>query len=120
MVTVDSLREVALSLPEVEERPSYGGRPSWRTKTRMFCWFREAPEAPEALVVWVESLDVKEILLQAEPTKFFTTDHYDGHPILLVRLEEIDQDDLEELVTESWRQRAPKTLVKRFDARLGG
>ena len=81
----------------------------------MFCWLREAPEA---LVVWVESLEVKEILLQAEPAKFFTTDHYDGHAILLVRLEEIDEGELEDLVTESWRQRAPKTVVKQWDQRV--
>lgn len=116
MVTEDDVRRVALDLPGVIERPSYGGRPSWRTKARMFCWIREDPEA---LVVWVESLDVKEILLAADPAKFFTTDHYDGHPIVLVRLEEIDLDELGDLVIESWRQRASKTAVREWDREHG-
>ena len=112
MVTEDEVRDVALGLPGAFERPSYGGRPSWRTKARMFCWIRDEPEA---LVVWVESLDVKEILLAAEPSKFFTTDHYNGHAIVLVHLEEIDREELEDLVIESWRQRATKTAVREWD-----
>ncbi len=113
MITEDDLRELALSLPESFEQPSYGGRPSWRTKARMFAWLREDPEA---LVVWVESEEDKLALIDGEPEKFFTTDHYDGHPIVLVRLGAVDAEEARELLTESWRLRAPKTLVKRWDA----
>ena len=113
MITEDDIREIALSLPDAFEHASYGGRPSWRTKPRMFTWLREEPEA---LVVWVESEEDKLALIGAEPDKFFTTDHYDGHPMVLVRLEAVDVDEARELITDSWRLRAPKTLVKRWDA----
>ncbi len=83
----------------------------------MFTWIRELDEPPdEALVVWVESLDEKEALIQSEPDKFFTTSHYDGHAIVLVDLNRVDADELTELLIESWRQRATKTAVKKWDA----
>jgi hypothetical protein len=109
MVTEAQIRRIAMSLPGAYEQASYDGRPSWRTKPRMFTWIRHEPEA---LVVWVESLDEKELMIAAEPRVYFTTPHYDGYPIVLVRLEAIDVKRAKELVTESWRLRAPKSLLK--------
>ena len=113
MVTWDDVRRIALALPGAFEQESYGGQPSWRTKQRMFTWIR--PD-PEALVVWVDSEEEKHALIAAEPKKFSTTPHYDGHPIVLVDLEAVGIDEAAELITESWRLRAPKKLVKEWDA----
>jgi hypothetical protein len=107
-----AIRRTALSLPGAYEQASFGDRPSWRTKPRMFAWIRDDPEA---LVVWVGSVDERDALIASEPEKFFTTPHYDGTPIVLVRLEAVDDEEAGELVTESWRLRAPKTLVKELD-----
>jgi hypothetical protein len=79
----------------------------------MFIWIRDDPEA---LVVWVESEEDKLAMIAGEPDKFFTTDHYDGHPIVLVRLGTIDTDEATELITESWRLRAPRKAVAAWDA----
>ncbi len=98
-----------MSLPGAYEQPSYEDRPSWRTKPRMFTWIRDKPEA---LVVWVESLDDKEMMIATEPRVFFTTPHYDGYPMVLVRLGAIGVKRAMELITESWRLRAPKALLK--------
>lgn len=116
MISYDDVRRIALGLPGSYEQESYAGRPSWRTKARMFTWIRDDPEV---LVVWVESVDEKDALILSDPDKFFTTPHYDGHSILLVRLEAIDVDEAEELITESWRLRAPTALVKEWDAAHG-
>jgi len=116
MVTHDDVRAIALGLPGAFEQPSFGGRPSWRTKQRMFTWIRDEPEA---LVVWVDSLEEKEAMLASHPDRFFTTAHYDGHPIVLVRLEAIERDEAAELITESWRLRAPARLVREFDEAAG-
>src|SRR5262249_31280071 len=105
MVTGGQIRRIALSLPGAYEQVSYEGRPSWRTKPRMFAWIR--PD-PEALVVWVDSLDAKDALIASEPATFFTTPHYDGYPIVLVRLGAIDQRRARELILESLRIRAPR------------
>lgn len=78
----------------------------------MFTWIRDDPEA---LVVWVESVEEKDALIASEPDKFFTTAHYDDHPIVLVQLDAVDMEEANELITESWRLRAPRTLVREWD-----
>lgn len=113
MITVDQIRAMAMALPEVEERPSYGGRPSWRCGPRMFAWVRDDPEL---LVVWVDSVEDKHAMIASAPDRFSTTDHYDGQPIVLVDLDAVDLDEAGELLVDSWRVRAPKKLVARFDA----
>lgn len=111
-VTIDEVRAVALALPGAYEQPSHGDRPSWRTKLRMFAWVREDPEA---LVVWVASVEEKDALLTSDPATFATTSHYDGVPIVLVDLDAVDPDEAAELVTESWRLRAPRRLVTAWE-----
>ncbi len=69
-------------------------------------------DEPKALVVWVESVEDKQALIASDPDKFFSTPHYDGYPIVLVRLDAVDGTEAAELITDSWRLRAPKTLVK--------
>jgi hypothetical protein len=113
MISQGDVRRIAGGLPGAYEQASFGGRPSWRTTPRMFAWIREDSEA---LVVWVSSEEDKMALIASEPSRFFTTAHYDGTPILLVRLEAVDVIEASELVTESWRLRASRTLVKSWDA----
>jgi len=114
VTTEEDLRGIACGLPGAFERESYGGRPSWRTSPRVFAWIRDEPEA---LVVWVESPEVKEALIAADTKKFFTTSHYDGQPIVLVRLEAVEVDEVRELVTDSWRVRAPRSLTRGYHDR---
>jgi len=98
-----------MRLPDALERASYGNCPSWRTKKRMFAWIRQAPEA---LMVWVDSLDAKEILLEHEPELFFTTPHYDGYAMLLVRLDRLDPTRARALIEDSYRLRIATTTTK--------
>ncbi len=105
MVSIADIRHIALRLPGAYEHPSYGGRPSWRTKPRMFAWVREKPEA---LVVWVDSIGERDARIAAEPHKFFKTPHYERHPILLVHLDHVDEIEVTELIGESWTIRAPE------------
>ncbi len=113
VISHDDVRRIAADLPGAYEQASFGGRPSWRTKPRMFAWIREDPEA---LVVWVSAEEEKAAMIAAEPDRFFTTTHYDNTPILLVRLDAVDVVEARELVTESWRLRASRALVKSWDA----
>jgi hypothetical protein len=111
MATESDVREIALSLPETEERPSYG-TPGFRVKDRLFARIREEG----VLLVRCGDEGEKDFLLRADPDKFFTTPHYDGHPSVLVRLGAVDRDELAELLTEAWRVRAPKRLAESLDA----
>ena len=105
MITEAQIRKIALALPDVIERASYGGAPSWRTAKKMFIWIRQNPKA---LVIYVDSLDAKELLLEHEPQIFFTTSHYDGYPMLLVNMDKVSVAKAKELIAESYRLQAPK------------
>lgn len=110
MASEADVRELALSLPATTEKPSYG-TPGFRVRDRLFARIREEG----VLVLWRESEEEKEALIEAEPAKFFTTPHYDGYPNILIRLGAVDREELAELVEESWRLRAPESLVEQFD-----
>jgi hypothetical protein len=111
MATEEDVRAIVRSLPATEERPSYG-MPGFRVKDRLFARIRESG----VLVVWCASEGEKEFLIGAEPEKFFTVPHYDGHPMVLVRLAAVERDELAELLTEAWLIRAPKRLAATLDA----
>ena len=111
MATEDDVRRIALALPETIEKPWFNS-PGFRVKDKGFLRIRS--EAEGALVCFVADLDEKEALLAADERRFFTTSHYDGHPTVLVRLEEVDADELAELITESWLNKAPARVRKAF------
>lgn len=110
MAVEEDVRRICLSLPETIEQP-YEGRPGFRVKRKLFARLRENPDA---LVVWRPEISEKEALIASEPEKFFQIPHYEGHPAVLVRLEAVDVEELEELLTESWTLRAPARLVSEF------
>jgi hypothetical protein len=113
MATMDDVRRIALSLPETDEHSSYGGRPSFRVRKKGFAYVREDGES---IALWVPDLGDKEALIGSDERKFFTTTHYDGYTIVLVRYRELDTDELRELITDSWRLKAPKRVLAAFEA----
>jgi hypothetical protein len=72
-------------------------------------------ERRDVLAARVASLEEKDALIAADPEKFFTDDHYRGFPAVLVRLAAIDVAELAELITDAWRIKAPRKMVKEFD-----
>lgn len=116
MVTEDDVRRIALSLPETSERPSYG-TPGFRVKDKLFARIREEGDV---LAVFVEDIGEKEALMAADPDVFFTTPHYDGHAMVLVRMGAVEADELTEILTDAWRVRAPKRVLAAFEASEAG
>jgi hypothetical protein len=111
MVTEDDVRRIALALPETAEEP-YNRLPSFRVRSSLFI---RVHELPGTLFVCCPGLDERNELLKSEPGKFFITPHYEGYPGILVRLSQVDADEVTELVTESWRICAPKRLLAAYD-----
>lgn len=126
MATWDDVRRLALALPEVTQRD--GATHEWRVRDKGFVWERPlrkadlaalgdgAPAGP-ILGARVADVGVKEALLADDPAVFFTTPHFDGYPAVLVRLDEIEVDELAELVEEAWLVQAPKRLAAAYLAR---
>ena len=120
----DDVRQIALALPETEERISRETR-QWRVKDKGFVWERplrradlealgdRAPEGP-ILGARVEHVGAKEALLADDPAVYFTTPHFDGYPAVLVCLDAIALPELEELIVEAWLVQAPKRVAAAF------
>lgn len=108
-------RRLGLGLPETEESTSYG-TPALKVRGKMFARLREDDET---LVVWVDPLE-REALTQGDPETFYVTPHYQDYPLVLIRLGRIDSTELEELLIESWRTRAPKRVLKAYDEAASG
>ena len=106
VATEQDLRELALALPSTTERPSYG-TPGFRVADKLFA---RVHDEPDVAVLWCADEHAKRALLAGEPDALFTTTHYDGHPSVLVRLDQVDRAELAELVLDAWRARAPKRL----------
>ena len=117
MATEDDVRRIALSLPETEEKPWYGS-PGFKVRDKGFLRIRHEKEG--GVVVFVGDLGEKEMLLASDPDKFFTTPHYDGHASVLVNLPAIEVDELAELITDSWRIRAPRKVLDLYADQLPG
>ena len=66
-------------------------------------------------VLFVGDEAEKQALLLGEPDLFFTTPSYDGLPLVMLRLAEVDVARLRELVTDAWRMRAPEALARDLD-----
>ena len=111
MATEDDVRRLALALPEVTEKPSYG-TPGYRVRDRLFARIHQDGGV---LVLWTADLVEKESFIDSEPDVFFTTSHYDGHPHVLVRLDRVDGQRLAGLLEMAWRVRAPARLRAAFD-----
>ena len=121
MADQDDVRRIALALPETEEaadRFAFSVRNRGKHKAFVWVWMeRVEPKKarvprPDVIAVRVGDLDEKALLLSMDRERFFTEPHYNGFPAVLVRLPEVDTDQLEELILEAWRCQAPKALVK--------
>lgn len=115
-MTVDDVRRIAMALPGATERSSYG-TPAFRVRDKPFARMREEPGV---LVLWLSDQGEKEALIRSSPVTFFTTPHYDGTSLVLVRLVALEEDELTELLTDAWRYRAPRRLVAELDAAREG
>jgi hypothetical protein len=111
VATEKTVRALALGLPETSEKPCYG-TPAFYVKKKLFA--RLLPD-PKVLAVRVD-MNEREALLEVAPEVFFVTPHYQGWPMVLIRLPEIEKADLEERLLEAWHFAAPAKLRAQLDA----
>ena len=116
MADADDVRRLALALPHVVEIDSEGF--DFRVGNKGFVW--SYPERQpgrgrvirsDIAVLYVGDEAEKQALVLGEPDLFFTIPSYDGWPLVMLRLDKVDVERLDELVTDAWRMRAPADLV---------
>jgi hypothetical protein len=120
MADADDVRRLALALPHVVEIDSEGF--DFRVGDKGFVWSypERLPGRPRAIrtdiaVLYVGDEAEKQALLLGEPERFFTTPAYDGMPLVMLRLANVDVERLAELVLDAWRMRAPDALTADLD-----
>lgn len=124
MASWDDVRRIALALPDTAE-DSTRGMPGWSVRQKTFAWERplrrgdldalgdDAPDGP-ILCARVADVGIKDALVSDDPAVYFTTPHFNGYPAVLVRLDEIEPAEVEELLADAWLARAPKRLAKEY------
>lgn len=118
MVDLVTIRRLAGALPEVEVH--HLGQAYASVGGKGLCWAymaRDRPKTPRVLVPGVAALrcpmETRDMLLEAAPDRFFTDDHYRGFPAVLVRIDRVDEAEMDGLLRGAWRALARKTLLKR-------
>ena len=111
MITADELRQVVRSLPEAEERETWG-HPTFRVRDRMFAAMSE--DGQEATVT--ATRQEQAALVSAAQETFGIPAYVGRHGWVSIQLATVDPAELRELIVEAWRQTAPKRLVAAYDS----
>jgi len=118
---VEDVHGIAQSMPHVTVWGDSHAKPVYQVGGKSFVFFRNPrpdavdPETGEryddVIVIWVDSDDEKQALVQDPNLPFFTTDHFNGHLSVLVRatrLGEISRAELAEVIQDAWLSRASR------------
>jgi hypothetical protein len=116
---VEDVYELALALPHVTTDYGTSDRPIYQVGGKSFIFFRTPrPDAvdpvtgeryADVIVFWVPSEADKQALVQDPASPFFTTEHFRGHPSVLLRASrvgELSRQELAEVVQDAWLSRA--------------
>ena len=111
MTTADELRRAALSLPEAEERETWG-HPTFRVRDKMFATLSDDGRSAGIKTTREEQT----ALVAADPETFGVPAYVGRHGWVSIQLATVDPTELGELVVEAWRQTAPRRRVATYDA----
>ena len=96
MANSAAVRELAMALADVTEKPCYG-TPAFYVKRKLFA---RLLEDDGTCVIKMNQQDRKQ-RIAAMPDTFFVTDHYRNHPMVIVRLATVSRAELGELLAEA-------------------
>lgn len=116
MDPLDRLRGLCLALPEVTERLSHG-EPTWFVRGKKTFVMYADHHHDDRLAFWCAAPPgAQQELVAQDPGRFFRPP-YVGHRGWLgvyLDVDGVDWDEIAELVTDAYRQIAPKSLVARL------
>ena len=105
-----TVRTFALSLPEAEERETWG-EATFRVRNKIFMML--GANGKSAAVK--STRDEQAALLAGDPETFFRPEYVGVHGWIGVVVANVDPQEMRELITEAWRMTAPKPVVAAFD-----
>ena len=104
-LTRTEARKIALSVEGASEGP-YFGKPAVFVAEK---FLTRVHHKEEAAVLAIGSMEMRDVMLEAEPKLFYITDHYKNFPYLLARLSKLDRATLKDLLRARLLQIAAKT-----------
>ena len=118
MIRFEQVARIALALPGVEESTTNGSL-AFRVRGKLFVhlW-----DDGDTLVIRI-GREEKQVLLSADPDRFFVNRAHATSPAILTRLSDNGSghlDELAELIEDAWRRCAPKALVRARDEHADG
>jgi len=101
-VTFETVKELALALPDVEEGTMYG-TPALKLNGKLLaCVPIHKSVESDSLAVMID-FDQRDGLLADAPETYYVKPHYINYPCVLVRLRRIHPGALKELLDASWQ-----------------
>ena len=117
ILSFDDVREIALSMPEVEETRAWGCA-VFKADGRLFAAnpYPRRDVEPNSLGVSM-GFEERAQLLAAHPDVYYLTDHYAKYPGVLVRLSSIGRIELRDILAAAWHyameRQAPAKKARR-------
>lgn len=116
---LERLRTVCLVLPQALEKPAWG-EPTFRAGTgKIFAQFDNRHHGADRIAVWLPAPPgAQDVLVQANPRRYFAPPYCGPKGWIGVRLDDddVDWDEVAGLVEQAYRLVASKKLIAELDA----
>ena len=110
-LTIDGVHAIALELPATELGTSYGD-PAVKVRKK---FLTRVNEKEQGIVIFTETIEDRDLLLEAAPDIYFITDHYKNYPAALMHLSVATRDELWPHLVRRWKSQVTKKMLKEFE-----
>jgi hypothetical protein len=111
-LSMDTVIELGLKLPDVKENDYYGARALKLNDQMVACTpVNKSAEVNSAVVAM--NFGQRAVLLRKHPSLYYVTDHYVPHPAMLIRLSKITRVELARTLRVAWKFAASESAVPR-------
>jgi len=100
-VDLDVVREIALGLSDVTDASSDRGMAFKVNGKLLACSPTNRSAEPGSFAVRIH-FDLRDELLASRPDVYYVTPHYEGYPVVLLRLARMDREELRRLLGAAW------------------
>jgi hypothetical protein len=101
-ITFDTVRDIALMLPGVQESTAHGF-PALKVDGKLLACVPANRSAEPASVLVRLDFDDRAELIDTDPVVYYLTDHYVGYSAVLVRLSRVKPDALRDLLGMAYK-----------------
>src|SRR4051794_22149708 len=120
----DRVRQIVLTMPDVNERPSHGAICFFVRNRRPLCYFHDNHRGDRRVSLWCPAqAAVRDELVAADPQRFFKPptsargafDGWLGTYLDPPEPEDLDWDEITAILLDAYRLVAPASLVSQLD-----